>query len=79
MTQDIHQLSFEDALQQLEKIVSQLEKGDVPLQQAIAYYEQGVQLKTHCERTLKSAVDKIEKIQTQADGTSQTVLFDTDA
>ena len=55
-------LSFEDALQELEAIVRQLESGDVPLERSIALYERGAALKTHCEATLKSAQLKVEKI-----------------
>ncbi len=78
MTKNIQDLSFEDALQQLEKIVLQLENGDVPLEQAIQYYERGAKLKAHCEHTLKAAVHKIEKIQINADGSTETVALDTD-
>ena len=76
MTAHTQDLSFEDALQQLESIVKKLEKGDVPLENAIKYYEQGAILKAHCEHKLKSAVDKIEKIQLGKDGTATTAPLD---
>ncbi len=61
-------LSFEDALKQLEKIVDDLERGDVPLDQSIRIYERGEALKSHCDRLLKAAEDKVEKIRLARDG-----------
>ena len=55
-------LSFEQALQQLETIVQQLEKGQVPLEESIAIYEKGTALKAHCETKLRDAEARIEKI-----------------
>jgi exodeoxyribonuclease VII small subunit len=59
---DISKLSFEQALQQLEGIVQQLEKGQVPLEESIAFYEKGTALKAHCEAKLRDAEARIEKI-----------------
>jgi exodeoxyribonuclease VII small subunit len=61
-TDDISKLSFEQALQQLEGIVQQLEKGQVPLEESIAFYEKGTALKAHCESKLRDAEARIEKI-----------------
>jgi len=61
-------LSFEDALKQLETIVRQLESGDVPLDQSIALYAQGDALKRQCQARLEAARAKIEKISFGADG-----------
>lgn len=55
-------LSFEKALAELEAIVQKLEGGAAPLEESIALYERGAALKAHCEATLKSAQEKIEKI-----------------
>lgn len=60
---DVTALSFEEALKQLEVIVENLERGDVPLEQSIDIYERGEALKKHCEKLLKVAEAKIEKIQ----------------
>ncbi|WP_273718986.1 MULTISPECIES: exodeoxyribonuclease VII small subunit [Bartonella] len=60
---DITTLSFEQALKQLEAIVENLERGDVPLEQSIDIYERGEALKKHCEKLLKVAEAKVEKIQ----------------
>ena len=58
---DIKGMSFEQALEALEKIVEDLERGDVPLDQSIRIYERGEALKKHCDQLLKSAEDKVEK------------------
>ena len=65
---DIKTLSFEEALEALEKIVDDLERGDVPLDQSIRIYERGEALKAHCDRLLKAAEDKVEKIRLSRDG-----------
>ena len=65
---DIKALSFEQALDALEKIVDDLERGDVPLDQSIRIYERGEALKAHCEKLLKAAEDKVEKIRLSRDG-----------
>ena len=65
---DIGAMSFEQALAELEKIVSALEQGDVPLDKSIAYYERGEALKAHCAKLLKAAEDKVEKIRLTRDG-----------
>jgi exodeoxyribonuclease VII small subunit len=64
----IEELSFEAALKELEAIVSRLEQGDVDLEDSIALYERGQALKTHCEKKLKSAEGRLEKIVLGANG-----------
>ena len=59
---DIDKLSFEEALKSLEEIVARLESGRVELEDSIAIYERGAALKAHCERKLKDAEARIEKI-----------------
>ena len=51
---------FEDCLQRLEKIVDELEKGNVPLEQAIKLFEEGVQLSNSCRKELDAAEGKVE-------------------
>ncbi len=65
---DPAKLSFEDALKELEDIVSKLEGGQVSLEQSIAFYERGEKLKQRCEALLKDAEMRIEKITLSADG-----------
>jgi exodeoxyribonuclease VII small subunit len=64
----IDALSFEQALAELEKIVGQLERGDVALEDSIRMYERGAALKAHCEAKLKDAQLKVEQIVLSADG-----------
>jgi len=65
---EIAKLSFEDALKELETIVTKLEQGKVDLEKSIEIYERGTQLKAHCEAKLKDAQARIEKIVVAADG-----------
>ena len=65
---DIAALPFEKALAQLEDIVGKLESGKVDLDQSIAIYERGEALKKHCEKLLKEAEARIEKITLKPDG-----------
>jgi exodeoxyribonuclease VII small subunit len=65
---DIKTMSFEQALKALEDIVDHLERGDVPLDQSIRIYERGEALKAHCDKLLKAAEDKVEKIRLARDG-----------
>ena len=65
---DIKAMSFEGALEALERIVDDLEKGDVPLDQSIKIYERGEALKEHCDTLLKAAESKVEKIRLSRDG-----------
>lgn len=65
--ENISELSFEDALAQLEKIVQELESGRIKLDDAVASYEKAVTLKKLCEEKLKSAQLKIEKIEITPD------------
>ncbi len=56
----LENLSFEEALAQLEQIVYQLESGKVKLQEAVSAYEKGTRLKNICEEKLKTAKSKID-------------------
>jgi exodeoxyribonuclease VII small subunit len=58
----VEKLSFEDALSELEGIVKSLETGQAKLEDSIGFYERGVALRLHCERKLRDAQSKIEKI-----------------
>lgn len=66
---DIRELSFERALKELEAIVGRLERGDVELEESIAIYERGDALKAHCDRLLKQAEAKVERLTFGPDGT----------
>ncbi len=60
---DVATLSFEKAVEELEAIVSALERGDVALDKSIEIYERGEALKKHCEALLNAAENRIEKIR----------------
>jgi exodeoxyribonuclease VII small subunit len=68
MNADIKAMSFEAALAELEKIVSDLERGEVALEESIRRYERGEALKKHCASLLQAAEDKVEKIRLSRDG-----------
>ncbi len=59
---DIKEMAFERALKELEHIVGRLERGDVDLEESIAIYERGESLRDHCDRLLKQAEAKVEKL-----------------
>ena len=65
---DIASLSFEAALAELEKIVSDLESGQTDLERSIEMYERGAQLKAHCEKRLEAARLRVEKIVVDPSG-----------
>ena len=69
MTQTpIAEMSFEEAMKELEHVVGQLDRGDVALDQSIALYERGALLKKHCEAKLRAAEEKVALITLDADG-----------
>ena len=68
MPDDIHKMSFEGALEEMEGIVQKLESGEVKLDEAIDAYTRGAQLKKHCEAKLKEAQVRIDKIVLGANG-----------
>ncbi len=68
---EVKDLSFEQAVAELENIVARLERGDVALDQSIAIYERGEALKKHCEKLLSAAESRIEKIRLDREGNPQ--------
>ena len=77
MTQETESLSFEAALKELEGIVARLETGDAALDESISLYTRGEAVKAICEKRLKDAQARIEKITLGPDGApSGTVPFD---
>ena len=59
---DIAAMSFEQAMKELEAVVGQLERGEVPLDASIRLYERGAALKARCAALLKEAEERVEKI-----------------
>ncbi|CUH42662.1 MULTISPECIES: exodeoxyribonuclease VII small subunit [Ruegeria] len=64
----VDQMTFEQAMKELEAVVGQLERGDVALDQSIALYERGAALKKRCEDELKRAEEKVAAITLDANG-----------
>ncbi len=64
----VERMSFEEAIAELERIVERLERGQVPLAESIAIYERGAALKKRCERLLREAEMRIEKIVLNEEG-----------
>jgi len=54
--------SFEAGLEELERIVKELEKGDLPLEQSLALFENGMRLSAECKRQLESAETRVEML-----------------
>ncbi|MBA16686.1 exodeoxyribonuclease VII small subunit [Sphingosinithalassobacter portus] len=65
---DIAELSFEEALKELERIVSRLESGEAQLQEAIDLYERGDRLRRQCAARLDAAQARIEAIKLDSEG-----------
>jgi len=69
MTAKKKEETFEDSLHRLEEIVQRLEQGDVPLEQAMQLYEEGVTLSKTCAEKLKAAELTLKKLGRDAGGT----------
>lgn len=77
MSQEATELNFEQALRALEEIVHKLESGEAPLDESIALYERGNQLRALCQQRLDAAKARIEAISLGSDGMlSGTTPFD---
>lgn len=64
----VGEMSFEEAMAELEAVVGQLERGDVALEDSIKLYERGAALKARCEVKLKEAEEKVAAITLDAEG-----------
>ena len=64
----VAEMSFEDAMKELEAVVNRLESGDVPLEDSIKLYERGAALKEHCQKKLAEAEEKVAQITFDGDG-----------
>jgi exodeoxyribonuclease VII small subunit len=58
--QDLQPPDFEQALDELERLVERLERGDLPLEDALRTFERGVELTRHCQSALKTAQQRVE-------------------
>ncbi len=65
---EISNMSFEEAMKELEATVGKLEHGDATLEESIALYERGAALRAHCDAVLRRAEERVEKITLAANG-----------
>jgi exodeoxyribonuclease VII small subunit len=75
---DVAGMTFEQALSELERIVQELERGQLDLDAAIKAYERGSQLKAHCTAKLREAQLRVERISLAGDGKAQAVPVEFD-
>ena len=65
---EINNMSFEEAMKELEATVGKLEHGEATLEESIALYERGAALRAHCDAVLRQAEERVEKITLAANG-----------
>ena len=65
---NLEQITFEEAIKELENIVDDLERGEVSLEEAVSAYERGSKLKNICQERLNDARMKVEKIKQDESG-----------
>ena len=70
--------NFEAQLASLERIVRELERGDLPLEQSLELFEQGVKLSRECQERLNEAERRIEVLLRGGDGSAIVVPFNSD-
>ena len=66
---------FEQALEELEALVARMEKGDLPLEEALAHFERGIELTRRCQAALKDAELKVQ-VLVERDGKQTLEPFD---
>ncbi len=64
----VSEMTFEEAMRELEAVVTRLERGDVALDESITLYERGAALKKRCEEELARAEEKVAQITLDANG-----------
>jgi exodeoxyribonuclease VII small subunit len=70
---------FEDALGKLERIVSKLEEGDIPLEESLKLFEEGIRLSQFCNQKLDEAEKRVEILLKNKEGNLKPHLFDPSA
>ena len=76
MSKQENNKDFETSLKKLEKIVSDLENGELSLEESIKAFEEGVKLTKHCQNLLSKAEIKIQKLVESKDGSIDLEAFD---
>jgi len=72
----LQKLSFEEALEKLEKIVQDLESGDLSLEESVKSFENGIELSKLCKKKLESAEQRVKKIVEKEGGDFDLELFE---
>ena len=67
--------TFEESLKQLETIVAQLERGDLPLEDSVRIFEEGVRLSAECKKQLEEAEGKVELLVKRRNGSMEREPF----
>ncbi len=67
--------TFEESLKKLETIVDKLEKGDLPLEESLSLFEEGVDLSAVCKKELDEAEGKVQMLIKQRDGSLKATPF----
>lgn len=70
--------SFEESLKQLESIVGKLERGDLPLEESVRLFEEGIKLSDACKTDLETAEGKVQMLLKQKDGSMKPAPFPQD-
>lgn len=71
--------SFEESLKQLESIIAKLERGDLPLEESVQLFEEGIRLSNACKADLEAAEGKVQILLKQKDGTRKPEPFPSDS
>lgn len=61
-------MSFEDALRQLEDVLTMLESGELELEQSLRLFQSGMELSVYCQQLLKEAEGRVQKLVQKPDG-----------
>jgi exodeoxyribonuclease VII small subunit len=69
---------FEKSLDELEKLVNDLERGELSLEQSLTAFERGVKLTRECQQALKTAEQRVDQLVENSDGTLETRPFTPD-
>lgn len=72
----LQKLSFEEAMEKLEKIVEKLESGELSLEESVKSFEEGIELSKLCKKKLEIAENRVKKIVEKADGDLDFELFE---
>ena len=64
----VNEMSFEEAMAELDRVVTQMDRGEVTLEESIKLYERGKELEKRCEAKLKEAEEKVEQLTLDANG-----------